>query len=445
VRYASVEEHQSARAEFGLIWLVYGLGAVAVLALVTKPALFAAAVLATLLALTAYYLPESLLVFFLVVGPFKATEVGARFALLSAGGFEVDLTVLAAVGLLAAICVSLWRRRDEPFGVSAPAFFFLALAAILAVGVLVSPDPESGLEKTIEFQTLSALAFAAPLAIVRTRASVYRTLVLLVTVSVVVAYSAGEAERSSSVLVLPGADNQIQVALLLGLGLVSIVGYLWPASAGWARLVWLAPAALLLVKLVGAGGRSALAGTLLASAVALALLIRAGGRDRLAALALVGVLAALAPAAWVTSNPEVKDRYLVTIDDLRHGAGLAADGADRAELAGAAVSLFSENPLGAGTGAYPARTGYDWPHNIVLEVASELGLLGVGALAGLLGGIAIVLWRTTRRADLRLEAIGAASLVVLPLTVAFASFDLNGNRVLWWACGFALAVTRLRA
>ena len=38
------------------------------------------------------------------------------------------------------------------------------------------------------------------------------------------------AERSAGVLVLPGGDNQIQVGLLLGLAVVSIIGYLWPAG-----------------------------------------------------------------------------------------------------------------------------------------------------------------------------------------------------------------------
>ena len=187
-------------------------------------------------------------------------------------------------------------------------------------------------------------------------------------------------------LVLPGADNQIQVGLLLGLGIVAIVGYLWPASSGWLRLVWLPPAAFLLVKLVAAGGRSALVGTLLACGVALLCLLRSGGRDRLAAVALVGVLAALIPAAWVSSSPAVQDRYLVTIEGVRGGAGLSADGADRALLADAAVALFREHPTGVGTAGYKSLTGYEWPHNIVLEVASELGILGLAALAGAVCG-----------------------------------------------------------
>ena len=54
MRYASVEEYANAKAEFALVWLVYGAGAVAVLALVAKPSLLAFAVLGTLFALVAW-------------------------------------------------------------------------------------------------------------------------------------------------------------------------------------------------------------------------------------------------------------------------------------------------------------------------------------------------------------------------------------------------------
>jgi O-antigen ligase len=291
---------------------------------------------------------------------------------------------------------------------------------------------------------LASLAFFAPLVIVRSRASLYRTLALVVALAVTVGLSAETPERSESILVLPGADNQIQLGLLLGLGVVSIVGYLWPASSGASRLVWLLPAGFLLVKLFSAGGRSALIGTVLACAVALALLLVSGRRHRLAALALLGVLAALVPAAWVMSGPAVKDRYLTTIADVRGGAGLDAGGADRGALADAAVEVFAANPLGAGTGAYPALTGYEWPHNIVLELGSELGIFGVAALIVLVGGIAVTLRGAARSPAVRGEVIGAGSLLLLPLTVALSSFDLNGNRTLWFACGLALATARLR-
>jgi O-antigen ligase len=439
---ARAEEYASAKVELALVWLFYVAGAAVVLVLLAAPSQLPAALAALLVAYAAVRVPESLLALFLVVGPLKGTELGGRLAAVAPAG--VDLTVLAGTALVGAVAVSLWRNRSEPFVVGRPAVFFLALVVLLLAGALYSPDPDGALQKAFVFQTFSVLAFVAPLAIVRTRASLFRTLGFLVAVGVVVALTVEESERSASVRVLPGGDNQIHVGLLLGLAVVSIVGYLWPASSGWRRLLWLPAFALSLTQLLASGGRSALVGTALACIVATAWLLQAGRRNRIAALALVGVLALLLPAAWITTAPEVKDRYLVTISDLRGGAGLDAGGAERAELADAAVRTFESHPLGAGTAGYTALTGYEWPHNIVLELASEVGLVGVAALVGLLAGVAVAAVRAARFPLLRTEVIGAASLLVLPLTMAFASFDLNGNRVLWFACGLVLATTSLR-
>lgn len=449
MRSPSIEEHASAKAEFGLIWLLYGLGSLAVVALVAKPGLIALAAAAVVFGIIAYQLPELLLVIFVAIGPLKATDIGDWWTGRMAGFGEstptvTDLTLLAAMALVAGLCLSLWRHRHEEFIVPRPALGFIGIAVLLLLGVPVSPAPDAGLAKALMFVGLGSLAFFAPLVIVRTRTSLYRTLALLAALAVAVGFSAETPDRSEGVLVLPGADNQIQLGLLLGLGVVSIVGYLWPASSGASRLIWLLPVGFLLVKLFSAGGRSALVGTLLACAVALGLLVVSGRRNRLAALALVGVLAAFLPAAWVMSGPAVKDRYLTTVADLRGGAGLDAGGADRGALADSAVEVFAANPLGAGTGAYPALTGYEWPHNIVLELGSELGIFGVAALIALVGGIAVTLRRAARSPTLRCEVIGVGGLLLLPLTVAFSSFDLNGNRTLWFACGLALAAARLR-
>ena len=440
--YSTAEARATAKSELALVWLFYLAGGIIVLALTAKPALVPAAAAAAVVAVAAVRFPESILVFFLVVGPLKSTELGEPLAAVAPAG--VDLSVLAGTALAGAVAIALWKQRAEPVTLPWAASFFLVLVLLLLIGAFHSPDATGGMRKAFTFETFSALAFLAPLAIVRTKSSFARTLVLLTAVGLGVAVTVEPAERSASVLVLPGGDNQIQVGLMLGLAVVSILGYLWPVSNGWMRLVWVPPLVLTFTTLFSSGGRSALVGTLLACAVATAWLLRAGRTNRIAALALVGLLAALLPAAWITTAPEAKERYLVTIADARGGAGLDAGGAERAELADAAVRTFESHSLGAGTAGYAALTGYEYPHNILLELASELGLLGVAAVFALVAGIAVAAMRAARSPTLRAEVIGATSLLVLPLTIAFASFDLNGNRVLWFACGLALASTSLR-
>jgi O-antigen ligase len=439
--YSTAYASTTAKTELALVWLFYLAGGVIVLALTAKPALVPAAAAAAVVVVAAVRFPEAILVFFLVIGSLKPTELGAQIAQFAPAGF--DLSALAGLATVGAIAIALRKQWVQPFGLPLAAVFFLALVVLLLVGAFYSPDPAGGLRKALTFEIFSALAFLAPLAIVRTRASFYRTLVLVVAVGVAVALTVQPAERSASLLVLPGGTNQIQVGLLLGLAVVSIVAYLWPASSGWLRLAFLPPLALVLTKLFSAGGRSALVGTLLACTVGTLWLLRSGRRNRIAALALVGLLAALIPAAWITTAPTVKERYLVTIADMRGGAGLDSGGAERTALADAAVETFDAHPLGAGTAGYTALTGYEWPHNIVLELASELGLLGVAVFFALVAGIVAAAVHAARSPTLRTEAIGAASLLLLPLAMAFASFDLNGNRILWFACGLALASTRL--
>jgi O-antigen ligase len=439
--YRAAERHATAWTELALVWCFYLAGAAIVLALTARPALVPAVLAAVVVALAAVHLPESLLVFFLVVGPLKSTQLGEPLAAVAPGG--IDLSVLLGLSLAGAVAVALWKQRAEPVTLPWATSFFLALVLLLLAGAFYSPDSSGGVRKALTFETFSALAFLAPLAIVRTKSSFRRTLVLVTGVGVAVAVLVEPAERSASVLVLPGGDNQIQVGLLLGLAVVSIIGYLWPASSGWFRLVWALPLVLSLTTLFSSGARSALVGTLLACVVATVWLLKAGRRNRIAALALIGLLTALLPAAWITTAPEAQERYLVTIADVRGGGGLDSGGAERSVLADAAVETFESHPMGAGTAAYPALTGYEWPHNIVLELASELGLLGVAAVFALVAGILAAAVRAARSPTLRTEAIGAASLLFLPLTMAFASFDLNGNRILWFTCGLALASTRL--
>jgi O-antigen ligase len=244
--------------------------------------------------------------------------------------------------------------------------------------------------------------------------------------------------------VLPGSENEIDVGLLTGLGLVALIAYLWPATPGLWRALWLAPAAILLWRLVGAGSRGALLGAAIAVAVALALQLWRP-RTRGPALALLAILVALAPIAWTSSSPDARAKYTAVLQLSGDGpaAALDAGGGERSEIAAAATQIFLDNPMGVGTDGYAPLSGWDRPHNIVLELGSELGVAGIAVFALLLAGVAAAVLPQVRRAGAPAEAIAATALLVVPLTVAFSSFDLNDNRMLWLCLGVALSVPQI--
>ncbi len=103
-------------------------------------------------------------------------------------------------------------------------------------------------------------------------------------------------------------------------------------------------------------------------------------------------------------------------------------------------TLFAGHPLfGAGLGSFVGLAAYPYPHNILLEVAGEMGLVGVVVLlVPLLAG-----WVRLVAAGIRTgsQAAATAAVIVLAYTVvANLSGDLASQRGLWV---FGLAALKL--
>jgi O-antigen ligase len=162
----------------------------------------------------------------------------------------------------------------------------------------------------------------------------------------------------------------------------------------------------------------------------------------------VGALAVVAVVALVP--PEATQRSLSIFQTTQE-----AGDTSRIVLWGDAVSAFSSSLThtlaGVGTGGYASlsSTGANYPHNILLEVGSELGVLGLLALAAFVISVVVRL--------LRLVAAGGENagwsgllltLFVFSLVNAQFSGDVPYNSGLWlWggvASGLA-AATRYAA
>ncbi len=114
----------------------------------------------------------------------------------------------------------------------------------------------------------------------------------------------------------------------------------------------------------------------------------------------------------------------------------------RNELLVAAWGLFTNHPLlGAGLGAFLGQAGseYAYPHNVPLEIASEMGVIGLLILLAPL----VVGWVRLAVAGIRAgsPAVASAIMIVLVyLVVANLSGDLASERGFWI---FGLVVLKL--
>lgn len=113
----------------------------------------------------------------------------------------------------------------------------------------------------------------------------------------------------------------------------------------------------------------------------------------------------------------------------------------RWQLYQAALITFGQNPvMGAGTGSYAGISpvpGINYPHNLFLESAAELGLPGLAlSLMFVFAPLARLVFRQKKTKETAL----AVSLLVFCLVNAMLSGDIPGNYLLWIAAGVAASL-----
>lgn len=126
-------------------------------------------------------------------------------------------------------------------------------------------------------------------------------------------------------------------------------------------------------------------------------------------------------------------------DASDYAASVGDSAGSRLDYYQTAVELWQSAPLtGHGYGSFAVlNRGVDarhYPHNILLEVLSELGLVGFILLASLLAYPALVVIRAGRR-NVTAHTVLIAGLVVYMLVNAMVSGDIPSNRALFMLLG----------
>ena len=345
-----------------------------------------------------------------------------------------------------AVAISLLRRSTEaPFGllVAPPVVLTLLLGLWQLVRLGGSGAPGYGEYKLQLFVAQNLALVVAGVLIARRARSVriYLVLVLLMAagsgVLLALGLSSGEAEavvggRYSA----SSGQSPIELGRQAALGL--LVGtFVLLASRGVAlRLLALVTMPVIAVAFISSGSRGPVLGLATGLLVLLLLTIREPGSRRRLALVAGG---AVAGAVFVSRlvPPEDVQRSLSVITGSE--GGLSSNG--RFELWSSAWRAFLDHPLGGiGTGGFAAVNPSEvYPHNLVLEVASELGLVGLVLLAATLAYAVAALVAAWRRgaAEARPTVALVAALLASTLFNSLVSSNLPTNNALWLAFGLA--------
>jgi O-antigen ligase len=381
------------------------------------------------LAIAAFFLrqPLALLALFLVIGLFKNESVVASLP------FDATL----ALGLLLAVVCGIrfvgGRFRGVPFG------FALAIAAVsltLVVSLAWSPGGAYGDDKVTTWLTVTMLAIGAPFFLFEHSEDLQRFFTWTVVIAVpgsLVALAHPEVDTGR----LAGANTIGMSQLLCTAALILLVGALGRPRR---RL----PAAALAVGFIGIAAAVGSRGPILSLAIALlvvvsAWLLRVPRKVRpLIAIAAVAVAVVPFVSLPATSSERLSSAASDPVAAYRQDA--------RYTLAQEAMSLIDEHPIrGAGAGAFSAVDPFaKWPHNIFLELWSELGLVTVvivgAGIAIALVGLFRLAWRLPEHGTEQGLAYILLAVFFLNLLSVQVTGDINENRTFWGMLAIAWLV-----
>ncbi|MGX6603121.1 O-antigen ligase family protein [Micromonosporaceae bacterium Da 78-11] len=372
--------------------------------------------------------------------------IGGRFTLDRAGFVDlawVDLRVIGVVVALVVLAVDVARRphlpgvlRREGWLVATVLFFLFQIAS----GLWAPPASRVG-PQTLDLVLLAVLTITFyvytigdPVVVVRTTFLLFFVAAVVFALAALFINGPGDQGRYSAFGGGPNVFVRIEI-----LGVISAVALYLFHRRWWPLLA----VPLFLLAAVLSGSR---AGLLAGAAVGAFALFKI--RRRLTAgpvvaagvvlVAAVGVIWAVAPPSFTNLFQErfveqtVQQHYL----------------SDRTSIWQAAWRLAVEHPIaGAGLdgfyGLIGVNQGVEYPHNYVLGVAAEGGLIGIGLLTA-----AIVLWTFTVRGGgthPQLTGLAVSAAVFVALSSLFSG-DYYDARLAWMfaALAAAAAVTPAR-
>ncbi len=389
------------------------------------------------------FIPELILMLFLVAGAYKEWLT----ALIP---MPVDITLLLAVAALAAAAArtiastsaftSRVPSRTLPVGLLVPLGL---LALVIAVSAL-NTDAAYGRDKALRFLTLTLTATAAAYAILDTPARVRRFITMIMLLGLGMSLVGTVTAEGMAAF----NANHIATGRILGLGLIAVIYLAVSSRPGLLRrFLWLVPGGVLAYGFLYSGSRGALAALIigLGFTALIALGLKRGRKWLLPVAALLAgvyiVTATLVPQALGMMNDRLKqiDLYAPTTDAAQ----------TRMDLGAEAWQMFREHPLtGVGIGGYNTQLGAAdterglYPHNILLELAAEMGIAAVLLFIILVTfafkGLIVTLRGHPNPEQLALTMLLIAMTAYL-LANAMFSGDLNDNRMCFAALGACFA------
>lgn len=367
-----------------------------------------------------------------------------------------DLTVMAAVLVLIAMLYSFVKRRGQLRDIiSIPLGVFLLLAVILLLSLAYTSAPNYGFQKSARFATLTLIAFIAPVFFTHSLKDLKLIVWILFVVGLILAV--GTIIAPQSAILRAGADYSTRGTFLEAnplntagkMATASIIAFcfvIMAHSSNRVRIISLAVIPPMLIGMIITGSRGPLLGIALTLPIAMVVCRRHASKAW--QLIVVSVVVIMFIASFAMLSEQITSR----ISDLwKSDYDLREATSSRTYRFSWVMDHAAEHPvLGHGAGAWSVdREGVDersYPHNIILELLYETGLVGAFLLSLFLWLI-FKRWRQAARfvflCELDIEVFQIVHIVGLLFLYTFSqtmkSGDINDARFMFFCAGLVVA------
>jgi O-antigen ligase len=371
--------------------------------------------------------PEIAVSLFYVVGFFKGDP--------RLDASPVDLTLTVAVIMLLAMGLRLFFTQAR-LHLPKDFIFYAPLLALMFISLTYTPDLAAGVDKTLRFIFLTLMGAISPFLLVDTPPKVRRFMAGLVVGGMLMAINSFFMLGGEDRLTAPSGETTA-LGFSAGLALVIIWALWFPRMALFSRVLLYPFVAVLIVALVGSGGRFANVGTV----VCLGLIILF---YRKLVVDLVIMLGAGIAALPFVKIPAASLDYLASLAHPHQAFGT------RTDLMEFGLRTFLDHPLfGVGIQGYryvtPNPLTYNFPHNLLLELGAELGIFAVIAFLGLAVCSYRAMFRVMREAYSENIILYRTVFLILILTCMDASVsgEMNNDRLLFFMLSMPFVLERI--
>jgi O-Antigen ligase len=385
--------------------------------------------LGTLACLLLIRYAETALALFFLVGMVKGDP---RLA-----STPVDLTLLVGTIVQTGVMYRVFVKK-QALRLPHEYFFYVPLVVMMVLSLTYTPDLSGGLDKVSRFVCLTSIGIIAPFTLFDDLAKVSRFFVSMAVGGLLLALNSFTMLGGEERMVSPSGLNT-ELGAASAVALIIIWGLIFP-RLGLGRRILLYPVlGVLGVALIGSGGRFAnvitaiclLIGAVLCRKLFIDLVV-AGG---------LGIL--VLPFVWI---PAASFQYL---SSLLHPAQAMGT---RDDLMWLGVRMFSEHPiLGVGVQGFrylsPNPLTYNYPHNLFLELGSEMGFMAAFAFVAL---ALCAFWEIAKQlSDPALWGEAVVGTVFLLLIYVFldamVSGDINDLRFMWFMFGLPFVLRNVES